>query len=70
MVAAASASARPLPDISTETTGKLERLIIELAQRTALVVAELWQNRNNPTLNAGYIGKHVCLSFILSNAEG
>lgn len=70
MVAAASTNARPLPDISAETTGKLERLIIELARRPALVVAELWQNRNNPTLNADYVGEHVRLSFILSNAEG
>jgi len=37
MVAAASTSARPLPDISVETAGKLERLITE----PGVVAAEL-----------------------------
>jgi len=65
MVAAASASARPLPDISVETAGKLERLITE----PGAVAAELWQNRNNPALNADHVGERVRLRFILSRTE-
>ena len=58
MVATASTSARPLPDISVETAGKLKRLITE----PGAVAAELWQNRNNLTLNVDHVG----LRFILS----
>lgn len=66
MVGAASARARPLPDISVETAGKLERLITEpSAHRSA---AELWQNRNKPALNAGHAGECVRLRFVLSKS--